>query len=200
MRYFARPVGIDRLSLEARILYTAFCLFLVVGTYTSVWFYLDDQLGVVPQDAVRYYLGDEASAPASAGDGPALDLPGGLGDEIPAPAGGMRFEKPARQVMETFHFHLFSVPVILLIIGHLFMMCSLPLRTRAMIIVLASITSLLHLVAPPLIRFVSPAFASMVFLSAVGMLVTWSFMTVWPVWEMWRPERAASTPPVDPPA
>ena len=32
-----------------------------------------------------------------------------------AEAAPMRLEKPARQVMETFHFHLFTVPVVLLI-------------------------------------------------------------------------------------
>jgi hypothetical protein len=218
MRYFARPVGIERLSLEARLLYTAFCVFLVIGTYTSVWFYMDDQLGVVPADAVRYYLGDDAvESPIEAG-GPALELPddvgpddvgpddvgkGGLGQVSSAGGAlgeGMRFEKPARQVMETFHFHLFSVPVVLLIIGHLFMMCGLPLRTKAMLIVLASISALLHLLAPPLIRFVSPAFSSIVFLSAIGMIVTWSIMTVWPVWEMWRPGPAGSPGARDPDA
>jgi hypothetical protein len=193
MRPFARPVGIGRLSLEARVLYSAFCVFILIGGFSSLWFYVDDELGVVPDDAARYYLGDTQEAPPpTSDDGPALDL-GDLGDlgaaDEPAAAGTMRFEKPARQVMETFHFHLFSVPVVLLIIGHLFMMCGWSMRRKTGILVTASVTTLLHLLAPPLIRFVSPHFAALVFPTAVLMLLSWTLMTAWPLWEMWRPAR-----------
>jgi hypothetical protein len=201
MRYFSRPIGIERLSLEARLLYSAFCLFMLIGGGTSVWFYADDQLGTAPSDAVRYYLGDSAveggAEKADADDGPALDMPdlpdmpgleGAAAAASGAPAGeGMRFEKPARQVMETFHFHLFTVPICLLIIGHLFMMCALSLRLKAGTIVLASAATLLHLLAPPLVRFASPGFAFLVFPSALLMGLSWAFMTLWPLWEMWRP-------------
>lgn len=193
MRYYAKPVGIDRLSLEARVLYTAFCLFLLTGGGTSVWFYLDDQLGVTPADAARYYLGDAAVATAPQDDdGPALELPGGDLDEVPAAPAGMRFEKPPRQVMETFHFHLFSVPVVLLIVGHLFMMCSFSTRTKAWLLALTSVATLLHLLAPPLVRFASPSFAALVFPSALLMGLLWTFLTAWPVVEMWRPPGRAS--------
>jgi len=191
MRYFARPVGIERLSLEARVLYTAFCLFLLLGGFTSAWFYVDDELGTAPADAARYYLGNTPVDAAAAGGGPALDLPemGDLADAPAASAPTMRFEKPARQVMETFHFHLFSVPIVLLIVGHLFMMCGLPMRWKVGLIVTASVTTLLHLLAPPMVRFWSASFAALVFPSALLMLLTWTFMTAWPVWEMWRPSR-----------
>src|SRR5690348_5792920 len=123
MRVFARPTPLSRISLEARLVYSAFCLFMLLGYATSAWFYLDDHLGVSAEATRAYYLG-AADAPPPAAQGPAVDLPG----EETGPAEGaaaMQFAKSPRQVMETFHFHLFSVSVCLLIVAHLFMMCAL---------------------------------------------------------------------------
>ena len=58
MRQFARPFPIDRLSLEARVLYTAFLLFLVAGIASSVWLYRDSFGSLGGDAAARYYLGD----------------------------------------------------------------------------------------------------------------------------------------------
>lgn len=205
MRQFSKPMRIERLSLEARILYTAFCLFLLLGAGTSVWFYLDDELGIAPSSAAAYYLGGpgaEASAPREQepSDGPDLELPElapsgpdleGLPDLDGAPSdvdtAPMKFEKSARQVMETFHFHLFSVPVCLLIVGHIFMMCGLATRTKVLVLLLASASTLVHILAPPLIRFGGDAFAVLMFPSALIMGITWCVLLAWPIWEMWRP-------------
>src|SRR5688572_27889215 len=110
MRPFLRPGGIERLSLEARLVYTGFAVFLLVGYATSAWLYLDDDLGVAPASARAYYLagsetegetgGEPATEVAPAG-GPALELP------PEADAAPLRLEKPPRQVVEVFHFHLF---------------------------------------------------------------------------------------------
>src|SRR6516162_11651824 len=110
MRYFANPLSIERLSLEARIVYTGFCLFLLAGYASSAWLYLDDELGASSASAERYYLGDaREKAPSSdtGGDGPKIDIPR---EDV---SSGLRFAKPPRQVMETFHFHMMTVPVVL---------------------------------------------------------------------------------------
>lgn len=191
MRVFARPSALRRLSLEARLVYSGFCVFMAVGYATTAWFYLDDDLGARPAQAARYYLG-EAAAPAapSAADGPAMDLPG----DLPA-AEPLRLAKSPRQVMETFHFHLFSVSVCLLILAHLFMMCGLPTGLKAGLVVAAYVASLAHVLAPPLIRLVHPDWAALMFPSAVGMGLTWLIMTLWPLVEMWvllPPKRASA--------
>lgn len=195
MRVFARPTAMERLSLEARVVYTSFCLFLLAGYATSVWFYLDDGLGVTPTSTARYYLGEpagEAAAPMAppagdpaADDGPALELPEETA-AAPAPKAGLRFEKPARQIVETFHFHLFSVSVCLLILGHLFMMCGLSRGLKIGVLATGSIATFLHLLVPPLVRFGGPGAAFLMFPSALLMGLTWLLMTVWPVWDMWR--------------
>ena len=59
----------------------------------------------------------------------------------------------------------------------------------ATIIALSTIATLIHLVVPPLIRFSSPAFAPLMFPSALVMALGWIAMTLWPVVEMWRLPR-----------
>jgi hypothetical protein len=198
MRSFAKPSGLERLSLEARIVYTGFCLFLLFGYGTSAWIYADDELGLSAASAERYYLGEDARSTIEhtalakteiVTGGPRIDVP-----ESDAP--GLRLAKPPRQVMETFHFHLFSVPVVLLIVAHLFMMSRMTTRTKASIIALASLATFVHIALPPLIRFAHPSLAALLFPSALAMGVLWTYMTFVPVYEMWRfasyPRRAPS--------
>jgi hypothetical protein len=199
VRQFARPFPIDRLSLEARVLYTAFLLFLVGGIASSVWLYEDSFGSLGAGAAATYYLGDAAGAAAEGG--PALDLPddGGPALELPseeapaAAAGGLQLEKSPRQVLETFHFHLFTVPVVLLIVGHLFMLTALPLRWKIAVIAIASAGTLVHLVAPLLVRFGGAAWSPLMPISVIAATVGWLPMTLWPLWEMWTrlPQRVA---------
>lgn len=178
MRQFARPTPIDRLSLEARILYSGFCLFVLFGIASSMWLYGDDRMGARPADAARYYLGETASPDAATIDGAAV----------------MVFEKPPRQVMETFHFHIFIVPVVLLIVGHIFLMCGWSTAVKAWTLALASFATFVHLAAPLLVRFASAKFAFLVFPSAISMGCLWIVLTTCPIYAMWRrlPESQAS--------
>lgn len=186
MRAFAKPTPIGRLSVEARVVYTAFCIFMLLGYFTSAWLYLDDDLGTAPADTARYYLGEDVESEATGDDGPTLDLPD---EDLPDEA--LRLEKPARQVMETFHFHLFSMPVCLLIVAHIFMMCGVSTRHKVVWIGAASLSTFVHLVTPVLVRFASDGFAFLMFPSAVLMGVSWLYLTLRPVGEMWVAPRSA---------
>ena len=188
MRPFARPFPIDRLSLEARVLYTGFLGFILVGLVSSVWLYADSFGDLSAARAREYYRGasEPGPAPEPAVGGPELDLP----RERAAAAGAIRLEKPARQVMETFHFHLFTVPVVLLIVGHLFMLTSISTRAKVVVISVASVATLAHLLAPLIVRFGSAAWAPLMPLSVVAAAAGWLPMLVWPIWEMWRPQVA----------
>ncbi|MDP2340719.1 MAG: hypothetical protein Q8O67_07170 [Deltaproteobacteria bacterium] len=179
MRQFAKPFPMSRLSLEARVLYTAFLLFVLVGVGSSVWLYSDSGLGLGGDDVTRYFHGDEAPGLAPPADG--------------AP---MHMEKPARQVVETLHFHTFTMPVVLLIVGHIFMMCALSTRKKIAVLVTASTSTLLHMLLPPLVRFSSAAFAGLFGPSAIVMSAAWLLLIVWPLIEMWRP--SSSTTDADP--
>ena len=171
-------MSLDSLSLEARVLYTGFCLFLLIGSATSIWLYADDGHGLSPAKTTQYYLGEapRSAGAASPAGGPALDIP----QESIAVA------KDARAVVETFHFHLFSVPVCLLIVGHLFMMTSWSTRRKVIVIAIGSLATLFHLVGPPLVRFVSSSFSLLFIVSAILMTLTWALMLTAPLIEMWR--------------
>ncbi len=193
MRQFAKPRRINRLPLEARVVYTCFCLFLIAGYGTGIWLYVDNELGVSADAARAYYLGsdepgqrivDETIA-AHGTAGPSLDMPAQAVVE-PMPR-KMRFQKSPRQVMEGTHFHIFVVPILLLIIAHLYIMCEQKRSFKIGVIITAFGSTLLHLFAPILIRFASPIFAHLVFPSALMMAMTWIYLTTWPVYEMWRP-------------
>lgn len=185
MRAFAKPSGLERLSLEARIVYTGFAVFMLLGYATAAWLYLDSGIGARAGSAAAHYLGEvevSGSAPGLVA-GPAVDLPEELAGAATPP---LRLPKPPRQVIETFHFHLFSVPVCLLIIAHLFMMTALSTPTKAWAIGLTTAATLVHLVLPPLIRFASPEAACLMLPSAIAMGAGWIVLTIWPVAEMWR--------------
>lgn len=195
MRQFARPFPITRLSLEARVLYTGFLLFLVLGFVSSAWLYADSFGGLSGRSTAEYYRGGPVAAPATppateSQDGPALELP----EETAAPV-PMRLEKPARQVMETFHFHLFTVPVVLLIVGHLFMLTALSTRLKVVVITGASVATFVHLLAPLVVRFVGPQWGWLMPGSVVVAAVGWLPMLLWPLWEMWRPVPASEAAP-----
>lgn len=235
MRVFTNrfTAGYDRLSIEAKIVYTAFCSFALLGYGSAVWLYLDDDLGVSAREARAYYLGPDdvadpspraddkepgglggagslggavegggsAAGGAAAGAGPKLELPlmpadrhdlareGGADApqaRLAAPGAGWRFEKPLRQVVETLHFHLLSMPIFLLVIGHLYMMCRQRTLTKVVMLVVFNVTTLLHMVLPLAIRVRVPGVAAMMFPTAVLMTLTWTVMTVWPIVDMWR--------------
>lgn len=179
MRQFARPFPLERLSLEARVLYTAFLLFLAAGIFSSVWLYADSFGDLSGKAAERYYLGEAAEAAPLEEGGPALDLPG---EEAPE---GLALEKSSRQVMETFHFHLFTVPVVLLIVGHLFMLSALAVRLKVAVIAVASVATFVHLLAPLLVRFGGAGWAWLMPASVIAAALGWLPMVLWPLWEMW---------------
>lgn len=180
MRQFARPFPLERLSLEARVLYTAFLVFLLAGMFSAVWLYRSSFGDLSSRSTSTYYLGEAAAEEAGDDGGPALDLP----EE--AAVGALSLGQSPRQVMETFHFHLFTVPVVLLIVGHIFMLTSLSTRWKVGIILLSSAATFLHLLAPLLVRFGGEGWAFLFPASVVAAGLGWLPMTVWPIWEMWR--------------
>ena len=88
------------------------------------------------------------------------------------------------------HFHLFTVPVFLLIIAHLFMLTGA--RGKSMWIAGGWLSSLVHLAAPWLIRYSSTSWSFLYPLSGAAMALTLTVMTGYPIIAMWagRPPAA----------
>src|SRR5437016_4319494 len=126
MRQFAmKGFRISQLTREAKVLYTFFCVLALAALVVTTLYYYDlvgAGLGGVQEKYTGRVHTDAAEA-APAG-GPELDLP----PEARAPTKivvGMSYGK----LLEVTHFHLFTVPVFLLIIAHLFLLT--PVRAGA---------------------------------------------------------------------
>lgn len=190
----ALPGRLRAVSLGSKMLYTAFAVAAVIGLFVSWRLY-----GAAVSDAgpAAYYAGAEvAAAPAKidvkpASGGPAIDL-------APEP------EKPRvivvqmseRKLLEVTHFHLFTIPIYVLVLAHLWLLAKLPLWLQHAGVVAAVLTSALHIAAPWLVRG-SAGLAVLMPISGVAMLLTLGGMAVVTTIDMWLPQPA---PPPSPPA
>ncbi len=185
MRAFARSGGrLRTLPMQARVVYTIFLVFTLAALALTAWLgaaMVGPDLGRVGE----YYAGTPTPQPAAsgvqAGNGPKLDLPD---DALPTTAD--HDPMPTRKLLEVTHFHLFSMPVYLVILSHLFMLSTLRARTKLLWIGGGSLAVALHIAAPWIAR--SGAAGSALIYGVSGSLLALSFlvMSVVPLLEMWR--------------
>jgi hypothetical protein len=122
---------LSRTSIETRITYSAFLLLMLPGLGSMLALSVG-RIGLRPSAIAAFYRGGQ---------------------------GEMSFPKELWQLMEEAHFHLFSVPVILLILTHLLFATGCPPRTRVVISLASWIGALLEIGAPFGVRYVSAGFA-----------------------------------------
>jgi hypothetical protein len=189
------------LSIGAKILYTAFSVSALIGLLLSFRLY-----GAAVGDAgpAAYYAGAAPTAPAPAPSasapagpavelGPDLDLP----DEAKAPRVIVE-QISERKLLEVTHFHLFSVPVYVLILAHLWLLARLPAWLHTAGVVASVAASALHLAAPWLARG-SPSAAALMPISGVAMFATMGAMAAVSTVDMWLPRRLRRGAADDPP-
>jgi hypothetical protein len=118
--------------------------------------------------------------------GPTIDLPP---DDAAAANQRITVAVSYRKLLEVTHFHLFTVPVFILIIAHLFMLTGLSSTAKTTWIVLGWSASLAHLGAPWLIRYASAAWTPLYPVSGGLMALSLAVMTLYPIVMMWVPPR-----------
>lgn len=190
MRQFASSgFRIWNLSREAKLIYTGFGLFSLAAIVVSMMFY-EDLVGPKTAGVAGYYAGAaHASAPAAAlPGGPKIDMP----DEATQTSEQITVAVTYRKLLEVTHFHLFTVPVFLLIIAHLFMLTGLSSTAKTAWIATGWLSALLHLAAPWLIRYGSASWSFLYPTSGALMGLAMSVMTVYPMMVMWLPRREAA--------
>jgi len=189
------------LSLPAKALYTAFCFLTLLGIGSSMLYY-EDLVGPTSAGIRRYYGKDGeppaapavspptvvpgAAARASNGEpstGPAIELPPDTVNEAQEP---LVVTVTYRKLLEVTHFHLFTMPVVFLIVGHLFLATALADRTKFSWMVAGGASVTLHLAAPWLVHYVSSRLAWLYALSGLALFVTMAVLTVYPALVMWR--------------
>ncbi len=194
MRQFASPgFRLWNLGLEAKIIYSFFLVASVAALVVSV-LVAEDMRALTPERAAAYYHGGAQGAARP----PARPAPA-AGPDIAVPV-----EEEARltqdegisyrRLLEVTHFHLFTVPVFVLILGHLF--AGTAARRRLAWVIALCASSGLHLVAPWWAR-AAPALGAPLHVVSGGVLVVSSgWMCVLSLVALWRrPERRSAPPP-----
>ena len=203
MRQFASSgFRIWNLSREAKLIYTGFGLFSLLAIVVSMMFY-EDLVGPKTAGVAGYYAGaaqasahDKAAAGtggiagAPAAGGPKIELP----DEAAQTSERITVAVTYRKLLEVTHFHLFTVPVFLLIIAHLFMLTGLSSTAKTVWIATAWGSAFLHLLAPWLIRYGSAAWSFLYPTSGALMGLAMLVMTVYPIVVMWLPRGRKQAP------
>ena len=92
---------------------------------------------------------------------------------------------PFGQLAETTHFHLFTMPVVFLIMVHVLFLTMASSMIKVLSTWLAFIGVSLDLISPWLISYVSPLFVLLLLTGDILMLVSFLIMFVIPMYEMW---------------
>lgn len=190
MKDFVRPAGRLRLlPFPARLVYSVFSLFSLLALAESAWLGAD-MVGADLEGVEAYYAGAPSAPPSAASPGPNADSAGPV---IELPDEGLALEAPPmplRKLLEVTHFHLFTMPVFLLILAHLFMLSRAHPGVKIGFIAAGSLGVLLHILAPWVARGGGPGATLFYGVSGTLMLASMLVMSVVPLFEMWLPPPA----------
>ncbi len=170
MRQFANSnFLLTRASKDTKLIYTGFLLLVAIGLLTILAFQIA-RIGISYERLVVHYRGGE------------------LGQEI-------AFPKTFAELLEVTHFHAFMMAIIFLALAHLFIATSLRPSLKFFITSVAFLGTVIDLIAPWLIRYVSPLFALLQLLSWIGMWMGYLPMILFPLYDMWlkKPRPTAKT-------
>lgn len=207
MRQFAaKGLRIWNLSREAKVIYSFFCGLSLLAMLSSLLLYEDlvgPSLGGAHLRRVADYYANEAAPPSEAGaptpaaasGGPAIALPSDepAAEAVPPTVGSPRGPQrltitvPYRKLLEVTHFHLFTVPVFLLILTHLFLMTGISRRAQGLWIWLGWLSATLHIATPWIVRALGARSASLHAVSGLAFLLSSLALCVLPLWQMWWP-------------
>jgi hypothetical protein len=157
MRLFAiSGYRLSRLPFGARLFYSLFLFMVLLGLASCLGF-IFGKSGTSTTDLVEYYRQESS----------------GLG------------AKPYLELLETAHFHLFSMPIFFLVLGHIFFLSSVGERTK-LVVILASFVALVAEIALPwLIVYHSARWAWLEHPTRIALFGTFLVFILVPLWEMW---------------
>ena len=178
------PGRLRALPPGGKILYSAFVVATLIGLWVSGRLY---QVGVGDAGAAVYYAGAVATT-APAAPSPTSEGGGVVIEMAPEDARPRSFvdQIPERKLLEVTHFHLFTIPVYVLILAHLWLLAKVPPWAQHAGVVAAVVTSGLHMAAPWLVRG-RPALAFLMGTSGIAMLLTLGVLGAGAMIDMWLP-------------
>jgi hypothetical protein len=152
--------GLRSLQWSTRFVYTLFLVFSLAG-YAVMIALAAQRSGFGAESIAAYYGGDSAGQPAI-------------------------YPKTTGELLEVTHFHLFSMPMLLFVQGHLFLMTRWPRRLKIAIVSAAFVGAALDLAAPWLVLYVSRDLACAKTLARLLLGPALIAFAVVPLREMWR--------------
>lgn len=163
MREFkGRGHTLGRLEPSAKVLYTAFLLFLLLGLGSAALLH-GDGLGTDPATAAAWWRGDEAQ---------------------------MTYPKSYRQLLELTHFHLFTEPVVWLVVSHLYGLGSPRGWGRVAPPLLTLLAMLGQITLPWLVVYVGAGFAALLLPTHLLMGGGLGFMALVSLRDLWWPSSS----------
>ncbi|MEK7486048.1 MAG: hypothetical protein AABZ60_17130 [Planctomycetota bacterium] len=154
---------------ETRFIYTLFLLFCLVS-YGVMGVLMNTRSHFTPTALGEYYRGNEEK-----------DIYG----------------KTFQELLEVTHFHLFSVPVLLFIQGHLFLLTSWPRFLKVVIVLASFLGAALMIAGPWMIFYLSSDLAILMAFGRVLLFLSLILYALVPIYEMWfkRASSSASSSP-----
>lgn len=191
MQHFASSRMLGSLSRESKLIYTAFCVFALAALVVSVFLY-EDLLGptrVHGWDRIRQYYTHLQVSPLKTQSsprtlaGPQVELP----EEMQAAPASLTVVVPTRKLLETTHFHLFTLPIFLLVLTHLFVLTPTAPRWRLVWTGSAWVCGMLHVAAPWVLRVAGEKAIFLFVGSGMGLFVTSAWMALYSIASLWQP-------------
>lgn len=151
-----------RLDPGAKFLYTAFLAFSLAGLASAGLLHLDG-MGTSGVQAATYWLGDDT---------------------------GMAYPKSFRQLVELTHFHLFTEPVSLLVVAHLYHLGGdSPFRKRVSIIG-TTVALGVQIALPWALVYASSGFSILLFPATIVLIGGFLYMSAVATMDMWGRDPA----------
>lgn len=157
MRNFNQKFRLRDSDRHIRLLYTLFLLLMLTG-FTFSFFWAHSMTGLSPQGIAEHYRGSDAT-----------------------------FGEPMsfRELAEITHFHLFTMPVVFMILIHVMYLTSASHTLKAVVTWAGFGGVILDLLSPWLISYVSPVFVISMLTGDTLMTISFFIMMVVPLYEMW---------------
>lgn len=157
MRNFNTRFRLRDSDRHIRLLYTQFLFLMLVG-FAFSFFWAHDMTGLSPQGIADHYRGSDAT-----------------------------FGEPMsfRELAEVTHFHLFTMPVVFMILAHVLYLTEASHLMKVVMTWMSFGGVGLDLVSPWLISYVSPFFVLTMLMGDTLMVVSFLVMMAIPIYEMW---------------
>lgn len=162
MRNFNARFRLRDTDRHIRLVYTWFLLLMLAG-FIFTFFWAHSMTDLSPQGIAQHYRGSDATfgEPMSFG-----------------------------QLAETTHFHLFTMPVVFMIMVHVLYLTMASPTVKVVTTWLSFLGVTLDLISPWLIAYVSPVFVLSMLTGDILMVVGFLIMFLIPMNEMWRKQAA----------